>query len=167
MRFFARSFVALALLCAAFAGAASLDGHQRSRPEPTLSLVSSPVPETTSSFEVGETEVTVTTEVKQPAESFSSPAPNVSRVQQGVASGECANPVISEATARAESGCRWDAHNPTGCEGYGCTGFYQIHGGHYMDPSPWGGRGACVGLDKWEPVQQTACAQRLGPGAWG
>lgn len=87
------------------------------------------------------------------------------------ASGDCANPVISEAVARRESGCSWTAYNPNGCGGRGCLGFYQIDQGHYAAVSPWNPNtsGACYDLStvRWEPWAQTECAERLGPGAWG
>jgi hypothetical protein len=81
---------------------------------------------------------------------------------------ECDNPVVPAATAWRESRCRWDAYNPTGCDGFGCTGYFQIHGGHYMSPGPWSGApGACVGLDPWVVGDQIECASRLGRNAWG
>lgn len=85
------------------------------------------------------------------------------------ATGSCANPVISEATARRESGCNWNAWNPTGCSGRGCWGFYQEDLGHYSAHSPWNPSvpGSCYGLDRYSHEGQTECAQRLGPGAWG
>jgi len=83
--------------------------------------------------------------------------------------GECANPIIPESVARGESGCRWDAYNPTGCGGRGCLGFYQLDAGHFAEVSPWNGNvsGSCLGLDPSTREGQTECASRLGPGAWG
>ena len=84
--------------------------------------------------------------------------------------GECANPVVPESVARRESGCRFDAYNPTGCSGRGCVGYLQIDEGHFYVVSPWNSNvsGACVDLAavKWEPWAQFECGARLGPGAW-
>ena len=72
-------------------------------------------------------------------------------------------------TALRESHCSRDPGitNPTGCEGYGCVGPVQLHLGHFQNPSPWGGVGACWGLDPYSYADQVECAHRLGPGAWG
>lgn len=86
------------------------------------------------------------------------------------ASGDCANPVVPESVARRESGCNWNAVNPGGCSGRTCVGFYQIDLGHFAAVSPWNPNvsGVCYGLGDWhDPAVQTACASRLGPGAWG
>lgn len=84
-------------------------------------------------------------------------------------SGECANPVVPESVAMRESGCRWDAYNPTGCSGRGCIGFYQLDEGHFYAVSPWNSNvsGVCFGLNPATREGQTECAGRLGPGAWG
>jgi hypothetical protein len=91
-------------------------------------------------------------------------------IEQNTSGGSCANPVIPEAVARRESGCRWDAYNPTGCSGRGCIGFYQLDEGHFAAVSPWNPNvsGVCHDLQgvEWEPWAQTECASRLGPGAW-
>jgi len=90
--------------------------------------------------------------------------------------GECANPVVSEATARGESGCRWDAYNAAGCADpqtgipRGCLGFYQLDEGHFYEVSPWNSNvpGTCADLAdrKWDPAVQTECASRLDASAW-
>src|SRR5262249_14825446 len=78
---------------------------------------------------------------------------------------DCANPVIPDAVAMRESGCRWDAFNATGCDGRSCIGFYQLDAGHFFAVSPWNPdvSGICYGLDSATRQDQTECASRLGP----
>ena len=95
--------------------------------------------------------------------------PSTPKMYAITGSGDCANPIIPESVARAESGCTWDAYNPTGCGGRGCTGFYQLDRGHFSAVSPWNSNvsGSCYGLDANTREGQTECASRLGPNAWG
>lgn len=100
----------------------------------------------------------------------SGPAPGTGRNEPAPASNpDCANPIISEATAMRESGCQWDAYNPGGCGGRSCLGFFQLDAGHFYAVSPWNPNvsGSCYGLDPNTREGQTECASRLGPGAWG
>ena len=96
-------------------------------------------------------------------------APVVAPALPAAGDGECVNPVVPESVARRESGCRWDAYNPTGCGGRSCLGFYQLDAGHFAAVSPWNPNvsGSCYGLDPSTREGQTECASRLGPGAWG
>lgn len=58
-----------------------------------------------------------------------------------------------------ESGCRFDAVNPTGCSGYTCVGAYQFDARHWDASSGWGG---CADLGDWSvPENQHECARRL------
>jgi len=105
-------------------------------------------------------------QVKREAERFSPPP----RYESAGSVGDCANPIIPESVAQRESGCRWDAESPASfCGGRGCTGFYQLDRGHFYAVSPWNPNvpGSCYGLDPSVPADQTECASRLGPGAWG
>lgn len=121
---------------------------------------------------------TTTTEAPPPpnqmvaSPNFSSTsAPAVTAPTSNTADDPCANPVVPESVVRRESGCTWDAYNPTGCSGRGCLGFFQLDEGHFSAVSPWNPSvsGVCADLagSKWEPASQTECASRLGPGAWG
>lgn len=125
-----------------------------------------------------ETTTTSTTTTTEPAPSTTSPPPTTAprpvapRVEaQSGYPPECDNPVVAPRIAWAESHCRWDNYNPTGCGGRGCLGYFQLDEGHFAAVSPWNPNvsGGCVDLAavKWEPWAQTECASRLGPGAWG
>lgn len=142
---------------------------------PQLSLPAQPTipePSTTEAPPVT-TEAPVITPVESPnTPVFMAPTPLIQVPPPVVAgNGDCANPVIPEWKARQESGCRWDAYNPTGCGGRGCLGFYQLDEGHFYAVSPWNSNasGGCADLAavRWEPWAQTECASRLGPSAWG
>jgi len=63
-------------------------------------------------------------------------------------------------TIRAnESGGNYQAFNPTGCEGYGCGGAYQLHAGY---ASGWAAEAGYPGLPGnaalWDPATQDAVA---------
>lgn len=60
-----------------------------------------------------------------------------------------------------ESRCSEDAFNATGCSGRGCVGAAQLDLGHFANPSPWGGVGACWGLDPYSVADQQECVRRL------
>lgn len=60
-----------------------------------------------------------------------------------------------------ESRCSEDAFNATGCGGRGCVGAAQLDLGHFANPSPWGGVGACWGLDPYSVADQQECVRRL------
>lgn len=115
------------------------------------------------------TEPEIVTTTTEPPTTTTLPEPTRAQVDPG--NGECANPVVPESVVRRESGCRWDAYNPTGCGGRGCVGFYQLDAGHFAAVSPWNPNvsGGCADLSdvRWEQWAQTLCASRLGPGAWG
>lgn len=60
-----------------------------------------------------------------------------------------------------ESGCGANNWNGTGCGGRGCIGPTQLDLGHFANPSPWGGVGACWGLDPYSVADQQECVRRL------
>lgn len=71
-----------------------------------------------------------------------------------------------------ESGCGANNWNGTGCGGRGCIGPTQIDLGHFANPSPWGGVGACWGLDPNVWADLIECTNRLSGGGsnlrpWG
>lgn len=71
-----------------------------------------------------------------------------------------------------ESGCGTNNWNGTGCGGRGCIGPTQLDLGHFAERSPWGGVGACVGLDPESRADQIECTNRLSGGGsnlapWG
>jgi hypothetical protein len=80
----------------------------------------------------------------------------------------CDGHVVAAEILRRESGCDYGAYNPSGCEGRGCVGLYQLDEGHFAAVSPWNSNtsGVCHGLDSSSPADQDECASRLGPGAW-
>jgi hypothetical protein len=61
-----------------------------------------------------------------------------------------------------ESGGDYTAYNPTGCEGYGCGGAYQMHARY---ASTWADRAGYPGLggaaQTWAPATQDAVALYL------
>jgi hypothetical protein len=90
----------------------------------------------------------------------------------------CAGPGwwIPDWILRAESGCRLDAYNPTGCGRRGCVGAAQLDLGHFAADSPWNDSpavsGQCHGLDPWSIPDQQECVRRLSNdgtnlAAWG
>lgn len=67
----------------------------------------------------------------------------------------CDGHVVPGYILQRESGCSYDAYNPTGCGGSGCIGLYQLDAKHYNS--------TCAGLDT-SPAGQDECASRLSNG---
>lgn len=94
----------------------------------------------------------------------------------GVGGGDCAALAaefgLPSWILEAESGCGANNWNGGGCGGRGCIGPTQLDLGHFANPSPWGGVGACWGLDPNVYADLVECTYRLSGGGsnlrpWG
>lgn len=85
------------------------------------------------------------------------------RVGGGGGSGSCdlTGWTLPDEILFRESRCSEDAFNASGCGGRGCVGAAQLDLGHFASPSPWGGVGACWGLDPYSVADQQECVRRL------